>query len=135
MQITAEDILLARRGKQFFLEGPDNDSRSERETLHLPDSVVEVLSKTFSYLAQGKDVTVIPRTVNVTTQQAAEILHVSRPFVVKLLESGEIPFHKVGKHRRVLLEDVIAYKEQIDRKRLKTLCKLSEQAQELDLGY
>jgi len=129
MAITAEDIVLARRGQQFLIETKDS------EKIELPKSVIKVLSKTLSYLAQGKDVTVIPQTVEVTTQQVAGILRVSRPFVVKLLESGEIPFHKVGKHRRVLLEDVVAYKERIDKQRLKTLEKLTAQAQELDLGY
>lgn len=135
MPITNEDILLARRGQQFFLEKSEKDSESESEKIELPKSAVEVLNKTFSYLAQGKNVTVIPQTVDITTQQTADILRVSRPFVVKLLETGEIPFHKVGKHRRVLLEDVIAYKERIDKQRLKTLEKLSAEAQALDLGY
>lgn len=135
MPITAEDILLARRGQQFLLEKRKPETANDSEKVELPPSAVKVLSKTLSYLAQGKDVTVIPQTVDVTTQKAADILRVSRPFFIKLLESGEIPFRKVGKHRRILLEDIIAYKEQIDRQRLETLEKLTAQAQELDLGY
>ena len=131
MSITAEDIVLARRGQQFLLE----NQTTKTDKIELPPSVIKVLSKTLDYLAQGKDVTVVPQTVDVTTQQVAEILRVSRPFVVKLLESGEIPFRKVGKHRRILLEDVVVYKERIDQQRLKTLEKLTAQAQELDLGY
>ena len=135
MPITAEDILLARRGQQFLLEKRKTELANDSEKVELSPSAVKVLSKALSYLAQGKDVAVIPQTVDITTQKVADILRVSRPFVVKLLESGAIPFHKVGKHRRVLLEDVIAYKERIDRQRLETLEKLTSQAQKLDLGY
>jgi excisionase family DNA binding protein len=135
MEITAEDILLARRGQHFLLEKSDTKTGVLADKIELPPAVIRVLSETLSYLAQGKEVTVIPQTVDITTQQAAAVLRVSRPFVVKLLEAGEIPFRKVGKHRRILLEDVVAYKERIDLNRLKTLEKLTAQAQELNLGY
>jgi len=63
------------------------------------------------------------------------LLNVSRPHLVKLLETGKIPFHKVGTHRRVRFEDLMDYKENIDRQRMKTLDELTAQAQELNLGY
>ncbi|NJM53154.1 MAG: excisionase family DNA-binding protein [Blastocatellia bacterium] len=88
-----------------------------------------------SYIAKGKTVVVTPEPTEFSTQQAADFLKVSRPFLVKLLENNEIPFRKVGKHRRVRFEDLISYKQRIDAKRLKVLEKLAEQAQELDLGY
>ena len=70
-----------------------------------------------------------------TIQQAADILNVSRPFLISLVDDGKIPYRKVGKHRRIRFDQLMAYKQEIDRKRLQTLSELANEAQELNLGY
>ena len=78
-------------------------------------------------------VTLIPVKAELSTQQAANLLNVSRPYLIKLLESKEIPHHKVGKHRRILAQDLYKYKADIDAKRSQSLEELTALSEELDL--
>jgi excisionase family DNA binding protein len=105
------------------------------EQIVLPASALELLKNILVQMAQGNALTLMPIHAELTTQQAADILNVSRPYLVKLLEAGDIPFIKKGTHRRVLFKDIQAYKTQIDNKRLEALDELTAQAQELDMGY
>ena len=84
-------------------------------------------------MAQGNAVTLIPIHAELTTQQAADILNVSRPFLVEQLEKNAIPYRKVGTHRRILFKDLMDYKANMDRNRLKALEELSAQGQELGI--
>ena len=86
-------------------------------------------------LAQGNAVSIVPRNAEMTTQQAADILNVSRPYLIKLLESGELQFTKVGTHRRVKFGDLMAYRERVKRKSAKAMDELAKIAQENNMGY
>lgn len=86
-------------------------------------------------MAAGRGVTLIPENAELTTVQAADVLNVSRPFLIRLLEDGAIPYRLVGKHRRIRMEDVMNYKARIDRDREIALDQLTEDAQRQDMGY
>ncbi len=86
-------------------------------------------------MAEGNAVTIIPIHAELTTQEAANLLKVSRPFLITLLEEGKLPYRKVGTRRKVLFEDLMNYKKKDDTERLKILNKLTQEAQDLNMGY
>jgi len=105
----------------------------EHEIVALPPSVLHLLNEILIQMAQGNAVQILPTRCELTTVQAAELLNVSRPYLIGLLEKGEIPYHKTGTHRRILLEDVQRYKQVTDEKRMESLRELSELSEELGL--
>jgi excisionase family DNA binding protein len=107
----------------------------QMEPIELPAGAVALLMEVLEAMAAGRGVTIIPENAELSTVQAAEVLNVSRPFLIKLLEDGSIPHRKVGKHRRVRMEDVMSYKAAIDNEREAVLDQLAADAQDQDMGY
>ena len=140
-----EEVLLAKESSRTLsslIESKEKiqiiyveDDRGNRHQVNLPASALKLLTEILAELGSGNSVQVFPLHAILTTQEAANLLNVSRPFLVKLLKQGEIPYHKTGSHRRLALTDVLAYKENIDEKRSKTLDELVAISQELGLGY
>ena len=110
-------------------------NNNESEDLILPGYAINLLLAMLTEMSKGNAITVMPIHAELSTQETAELLNVSRPHLVDLLEQGKIPFRKVGTHRRVLANDVFDYKQRIDEARLKALDDLAAQAQELGMGY
>ena len=117
-----------RRAPRCQLVGPDGAATS------IPESIFYVLERVAEVMARGDAITVVPVGKEVTTQQAADLLNVSRQYLVRLLDEGRIPFRKTGKHRRVRVEDVLAFKDQRDKDRRAGLRELSRLTQEFG-GY
>ena len=107
----------------------------QEQPVELPIEAVEMLIEILEAMSSGHGVHIIPENAELSTVQAAEILNVSRPFVIKLMEEGVLPHRKVGKHRRIRIEDTIAYKTRIDRERERVLDELAAEAQKEDMGY
>jgi len=109
--------------------------QESEELMEIPVSAFLLLKSILNSMAEGKSLTLIPSDSELSTQQAAEILNVSRPHIVKLLEQGIIPHKKVGSHRRVNLNDLVTYKSKYEKLRRMNLDTLVNEAQDLNLGY
>jgi len=129
--------LLAERLRESGLEGnaPSLRLEIEGEARAVPARLAEVLIEAVAEAAEGRSVTVGSADEELTTGEAAELLNVSRPYLVELLEEGEIPFHKVGTHRRVRREDVLDHKAKMREEAEEAMQNLADQAQEKGLGY
>lgn len=112
-----------------------HDEKGEVRTVRMPTSALRLLLEVLTEIGQGNAVSIIPIHAELTTQEAADVLNVSRPFLVQLLEKGVMPFHRTGTHRRVRYQEVIDYKKCIDAERRKALDDLAAEAQKLGMGY
>ncbi|TWD81143.1 excisionase family DNA binding protein [Kribbella amoyensis] len=101
-----EDKMGERPTPRYFLVGAD-----EHDQIELPESLHQVLVQAVAALSVGKAVTISPTMPKLTTQQAADLLGVSRPTVVRLTDSGDLPYERVGTRRKILLKDLLAYRE------------------------
>lgn len=141
---TAQDAAIAREASRMLapyvehlesLRFQVGEEKKVTQKLLLPATAVRLLLDLLTEMAAGNAITLIPVHAQLTTQQAADVLNVSRPFLVSLLEQGKIPHVKVGTHRRILFEDLMRYKKDIDRERQKALDELIRESEKLNIGY
>ncbi len=141
---TAQDAAIAREASRMLapyvehlesLRFQVGEEKKVTQKLLLPATAIRLLLDLLTEMAAGNAITLIPVHAQLTTQQAADVLNVSRPFLVCLLEQGKIPHVKVGTHRRILFEDLMRYKKDIDRERQKALDELIRESEKLNIGY
>ena len=123
-------VFIRQMEKQFREKTGATLTSAEGEVVDLPDKLFDVLRQVAESLAAGKGVTVAPQDLKLTTQSAADFLGVSRPTLIKLLETGAIPFDTVGRHRRVTLRDMLEYRNQSRVERRTTLRQMARAGQE-----
>jgi len=111
------------------------DDKNQPHQVELPTSALRLLVDILSELSSGNAVRVVPIHAELTTQEAADLLNVSRPHLVKLLEEGALSFHRTGKHRRIRFDDLMHFKSDRDRASETAMTELAKQAQELNMGY
>jgi excisionase family DNA binding protein len=141
---TDRESLLARRSLEALTEVLEKKNEGiavsfgegkEKVGVELPSSALRLLKEILSEMAEGKTLTLLPIQAELTTQEAADYLQVSRPFLVKLLDAGEIAHHLVGSHRRIRIDDLVEYQVRMKRRRGEALDELTAEAQRLNLGY
>lgn len=136
---SADDAKLAAQASRQISrtkhEGVELRVQIGGETLRLPKGVDDLLYHLLAEMAQGNAVTIIPVHAELTTQEAADYLNVSRPYLIRLLEEGRLPFSMVGTHRRIKFSDLAAYRKKSDEERKRVMKELAAQAQEMGMGY
>ncbi len=125
-------IRIYRRGQRSLTLTSADDADT---SLEIPGQALRLLVEILAQIANGNAVTVAPIHAELTTQQAADLLNVSRPYLVRLLEEREIPYRRVGNRRRVLLTDVMDYKRHDDAQRQAIANDLTAESQRLGLDY
>jgi excisionase family DNA binding protein len=146
VELSDDDVELLSQASRLMSEALD---RSEAHTISLveekadgsdaarvevPPATLRLLSEILALMARQQTFVLYPESSELTTKQAAEVLGVSRPFLVRILEAREIPYRKVGRHRRVLMKDALAYKQSMQVKRRAALDKLVKASEEMG-GY
>ena len=116
------EVFLTQNSSKAALVDPQGNARP------IPDEIFRILDQVTNALASGEGITIVPQGMTMTTQQAADFLGISRPTLVRLLEADEIPFEQPGRHRRVRLEDLLAYQSTFRTERRDALRKLRRES-------
>lgn len=139
------DILMAAEASRFLVQHLPADRQAIRinvvdendgtSTVEVPTVAMRLLVDILSHMARGESATIFPIHAELSTQEAADLLNVSRPHLVKLLEANEIIHHKTGTHRRVRIEDLVDYMTSLGKRRKVALDELASHAQKLNPDY
>ena len=125
--------VLAEALEQLHTKNPEIEIEETQDKIKVPLKALKFLAKILKVISQGKPISIVPIETEMTTQAAAELLGCSRPHLVKLLEKGEIDFTKIGKHRRVKYEDIVAYKKKRKAEQKEMLIKIMTADEETGL--
>lgn len=138
---TVQDAALARTSSRLLAACIGHGATARlrvidgQDEIEVPVAALRMLVDILANMAEGNAISLVPIHAELTTQQAADFLGVSRPHLVGLVDKGEIPHHKVGTHRRIFFRDLLAYRKERMGQSKAALDALAEQAQKLGMGY
>ncbi len=137
-ELSPESIATIRKNldalKEYLAKGHTASIRlGKGKEILLPESLINLVFQALARAADGRKIVIVEEDDEVSPEKAAEFLHVSRPFLVKQLDAGEIPFHRVGAHRRILMSDLVAYKRKRRERSREILRQMREEAEEMGL--
>ncbi len=145
--LSAEEAELAKAAQRCIMAALDHSKapkiklidaskkNNDAPVLELPPKALRLIAEVLGAMGQRQPIALMPQKHELTTQEAAAFLNVSRPFVVKQLEAGAIPYRKVGRHRRIQFEALVKYHKSLHREADQALQELADQAQALKMGY
>jgi len=142
--LSPQDMEMARVAQRCIMEALDHSRAAaitlttdsgERPTVDVPPAALKLIGQLLGAMSEGRPVTLVPSNQEFSTVEAAHFLNVSRPFVIKEIESGKLPHRMVGTHRRVAFEDLIAYARKMRERQEAALERLAENSRELGLDY
>jgi len=143
-QATRQAADAVRPLKSFLREHPDSvahiqiageDPNEDPTTITVPAAAVRVLAEVLDELSDGNAVAVAPVQAELTSQQAADLLNVSRPYLIKLLDGDQIPYRRVGNRRKILLSHLLAYRRRDEAHRRHVADRLTQEAERIGLAY
>jgi excisionase family DNA binding protein len=123
------------RAQKVVLIAEEDGQQGEPVTLSLPPAALRVMARVLALMGERKPLMLVPRNHELTTQEAANMLNVSRPFIIKEIEAQRLKCHMVGSHRRIAYEEALRYKDEMKKAQEAALQDLVDEAQELGLGY
>jgi excisionase family DNA binding protein len=126
---------IATPGRSLRMSPQNGTPGKATEVIEIPAGAVTIIKTVLAAMAEGQAISVVPIDAELTTQQAANLLGVSRPFVIRQLEEGKIAHRKVGRHRRIVLKDLLAFRKASYENRRKVLDELTAEGQRLGIGY
>jgi excisionase family DNA binding protein len=129
--VSLSDIETARVLSRLFAGHKTKELQIDSEKVQLSENVSQLMLEVFTQVANGQQVRIVASNSDLTTAEVADVLNVSRPYVVRLLEEGKLPFRMVGTHRRVALEDALQYRDEQRQKSLGIMQELMAETQEL----
>ncbi|NUY57190.1 MULTISPECIES: helix-turn-helix domain-containing protein [Salinivibrio] len=142
---SAEEITLAKLSSQALSAVIETNGEAQKihvvdksgqsHEVTIPSSALNMMIEVLTQLGHGNSVSITPIHAELTTQEGADMLNMSRPTFIKLLDANEIPYSRTGNRRKVAYADLMAYKNRLEEKRLAALAELSALDQEMDMGY
>lgn len=143
-KMSPQEVEMARAAQRCIMEALDHSRAAaitlattdgEHPTVELPPAALKLIGQLLGAMSEGRPITLMPSKQEFSTVEAANFLNVSRPFVIKEIEEGRLPHRKVGTHRRVAFEDLVAYAREMRKRQEGALERMAENARELGLDY